>query len=290
MRGEPFLNRLFISKWYQSIPNLIGISCMSFITSATNRSSRGGSPGPSDANPRPPSPLVATPGSVGEGRLFRNFRVMFINGCSYEEWESIAAAQKISQLFQERIGQSVKVHYTYIPMNFKQVIHSVRWNIDPPGNDILLQSIRERLQHISKPPSQKPSRFGELEGGRLALVLHSGAGAYLKSIMRRLTPEERKKIDVITLGSACLFKKEDFHNAMNYIAHWDPFPRLAQFAESFWPRRYNAEVLSAGSVLQAPVLSHKFFRFPYQDALKKVVDMYLEEARRSAGPEPLPVT
>ena len=261
---------------------------MSFITSVTTCSSRGGSPGPSGASPRPPSPSEATPGSVGEGRLFRNFRVMFINGCSYEEWENIAAAEKISQLFQERIGQGIKVHYTYVPLNFKQVIHSVRWNIDPSGCDLLLQNIRERLRHIDKPPSEKPSKFGELKtGGRLSLVLHSGAGALLKSIMKKLTPEERKKIDVITLGSASLFKKEDFHNVMNFVAHWDPFPRLAQLAESLWPRRYNAEVLSAGSIMQMPVLSHKFFRFPYQEALKKVVDMYLEEARRNTGPEPL---
>ena len=251
---------------------------MSFFTAATTCSSRRGSPGPSSTSPTHKKPVQ---GSVGQGRLFTNFRIMFVNGCDYDECESQAAAEKISHLFRERVGAEVKVHYTHIPMTFRQAIDSLRWNIPHPASDFLLQSIRKRLLKPKTHQYQKPSTFGELKGGgRLALVLHSGGGALLKSIMAQLTPEERQKIDVITMGSAWIFKKGDFHKVKNFIAYWDPFPRLAQFATSLWPRQYHAETLPAGSLLQKPIISHKFFRGPYQGVLKQVIDKYVEKGLR----------
>ena len=244
---------------------------MNFLASIAAYFSSGG------ADPKPDSPAISPTaglGSVVQERLFRNFRVMFVNGCSYEEWENRAAAEKISKLFYERTGEAIKVHYTYVPITARQIVYSVRWNVDPPGGDILLNNIRKLLNRLD---AKKNSVRGELtSGGRLALVLHSGAGALLNSIMKRLTSEERKKIDVISLGSAHIFKKEDFHEVMNFVAYWDPFPRLVQFSESLWPRQYPEEVLPAGSILQLPVLAHKFFRFPYQDALRHVVEKYTQ--------------
>lgn len=263
---------------------------MTVFANATTCSSRGDSPGPSCPSPTPRSPNEPTRGSVGQARLFQNFRIMFLNGCYYEESESQAAAQKISQLFRERIGADIKVHYTHIPTTFSQAREVLRRNVEHPGSTFLLQTIQKRLKNIDHPRSHKPSAFSELEGGgRLALVVHSGGGVLLKSIMGQLTLKERQKIDVITMGSAWLFKKEDFHSVQNFIAYWDPVPRLAQLATSLWPRRYNAEVLPAGSPLQKPVISHKFFRGPYQGALKQVIDAYVDKGLLSTQPTPLSV-
>ena len=176
-------------------------------------------------------------------------------------------------------GKETEVYYTHAPITAREVVSYVRWNIDPPGGKLLLKNIRRQLKHLR---AQKDDALGEPKNiGRLALVLHSGAGALLSSIKERLTPKERKKIDVISFGSSCMFKKEDFHKALNFVAYWDPIPRLAQLVASPW--QSPEEILPAGSIWQVPVVVHTFLRPPYQEALGQVVRAYVQENTLSAA-------
>ena len=208
---------------------------------------------------RPPSPPLPCCGSVGNGRLAKNFQFLFVNGCSYEEWESQAAARRISTLFGEIAGKSIKIHYTYIPMNFSQVLSVIRGGGKIPGDDLLLTSIRTRLKKLkaSCRTTKTPQR-ALAACGRLAIFLHSGAGACFKSAMEHLTQKERKKIDVFGFGSAWLFKKEDFHDASNIIACWDPFPLLGQLLSGQRLNGSSIKVLQAGTTWQMPVASRDY--------------------------------
>lgn len=168
-------------------------------------------------------------------------------------------------------------------MDYSKVLDIIRQGKEPSGTDALLTCIRDRLKELDKPAKTENTfqniastpKFGS--GGRLAIVLHSGGGAFFNAVMGKLTEEERKKIDVIGLGAACLFDKKNFHNAINVVAYGDPFPKLAQIASGNWLSRSSPEVIPAGSRWQTPVLSHKFFNIPYQETLTKVVATYARE-------------
>lgn len=239
-------------------------------------------------------------GSVGKGWFADNVRFLFINGCAYEEWESKLAAQKISSLFGEVVGKDVRVHYTYLPMTFGQVIKAIRYEKEPEGCDVLLESIRERLQELHARDQKKAIDTEAIQNGhsilnggaRLCLVTHSGGGVFAEIALRKLTEKERLKIDVFSFGSPCLFKKCDYHNAQNAIAFGDPFPFLGWLISGM---RTSDHFVRAGSMLQMPVLSHKFLNKPYQVMLKKIVDMYAREVRKERplpplllGPTPAP--
>ena len=232
-------------------------------------------------------PVVAKTGSVGSGRFAKNFRLLFVNGCSYEEWESQAAAQRISKLFGKTVGKEIKVHYAYLPMTFGQVLDSIRHGIEPKGCDALLTSIREQLHELDTKMRQMAHESKALQlsrrmlvgGCRLAVFLHSGAGAFFKKVMEKLTLEERQKIDVFSFGSPWLFSKEDFHAALNAVACWDPFPLLGRLLSGQKCRSTSVPILQAGSSWQMPLVSHKFFNFPYQQALGKIAAMYADELK-----------
>jgi len=238
---------------------------------------------PITSSPSPPS--IPKSGFVGGGRFAKNFRLLFVNGCSYEEWESRAAAGRISKLFGRIVGKEIKVHYAYLPMTFAQVIGALRYGIEPQGCDVLLANIRERLQELNiitqkKIEGQLQDTCRLLTGGpRLAIFLHSGGGAFLKQAMEKLTREERQQIDVFGFGSACLFDKKDFHNVVNSVAYWDPFPLLGRVLSGHGFSGSSAPVMQVGSSWQMPVVSHKFFNLPYQKALEKIVETYANELK-----------
>jgi hypothetical protein len=242
--------------------------------------------GVSHSVPSAPLPIPKN-GCVGKGRCARNFRLLFVNGCSYEERESQAAASRISKLFGRIAGYDVKVHYSYLPMTFRHVVGAVCYGEEPSGCDSLLANIRARLKEIDPTHRQKALQkkaervcWRVLQGrGRLAIFLHSGAGAFFKKVMEKLTMDERKCIDVFSFGSAWLFNKEDFHNAANAVARWDPFPFLGRLVSGQWFLNSSTPVFQTGSFFQMPVVSHKFFNSSYQAALEKIVTTYAKEAK-----------
>lgn len=231
--------------------------------------------------------VTAHHGTVGKGCFARNFRFLFVNGVGYEEWESKAAALQISELFGKIVGFTIKGHYSYLPMTFSDVCRAIRYNEEPQGCDALLADIRKLLQKVT---TKIPKEFSHkkiscvcrsvLEGtGRLALFLHSGAGAFFKIVMNKLTHEERKHIDVFCFGSAWQFDKNDFHTVSNYEAYWDPFPLLGRLVSGQWFLSATTPLHPAGSLFQMPLWSHKFFRLPYQAKVQEIVGRYAKELR-----------
>ena len=288
-----------------SLLTILKVSKMRIVSSLLNVSGSGAGPAggidasdlPGPSAPQPVAEPVAKSGSVGTGRFAKNLRLLFVNGCSYEEWESQAAAQRISSLFGRTVGKDIRVHYAYVPMKFSHVVGAIRHGVEPQGCDLLLTTIRERLQEMDTTLRKKVSESHVMQVGRrmlaggcrLAIFLHSGGGAFFKKVMERLTSEERQKIDVFSFGSAWMFNKGDFHTVLNAVACWDPFPMLGRIVSGRWFPGPSAPIVRAGSSWQMPVVSHKFLHSPYQETLRKIVSMYVDEVRYEALLPPPPI-
>jgi hypothetical protein len=246
------------------------------------------SPGPSvGSTPAAESEAAVKNGSFGKGRFAKNVRMLFINGCDYEEGESKLAAQKISEQFEKTRGKQVRVHYIYLPMNFQKVKETLAKNTKPQNLDSLVLTIRQLLPHedahvqrsAADERAQTVARRVIKDGGRLVLFVHSGGGPYTQKALEELTPAEQGMIDVHTFGSPWLVKKGCLHGVHNHIAYGDPFPALGRWVSGQKIQGDETPVSPAGSRWNMPVRSHKFLQTAYQGAVLKIASEYEAEVR-----------
>jgi len=230
-----------------------------------------------------PIPDMPEHGFVGGDLFAKNVRILFVNGLRYNKNSCYRAAFHISQIF-----NSALVHYTYIPLTLPQIVQSIAYGSRPNGCQLLLQNIKQHLQELhnqksvvtlaqhrkTKDPEQKTLAGGE----RLIVIVHSGGGAMLEAIQNDLTEEERDRIDVISFGSAHLFRHDyQFRQVVNVVAHGDPVPYISdlfylvtrQLRELMKPPYYVGEPEN-----RIRLEHHSFLGDAYQETLKGLKEEY----------------
>jgi hypothetical protein len=191
-------------------------------------------------------------GSVGKGEFAKNVRIIFANGADYTKEECLNTCKVISDLFKS------KVHYTYFPMTPRQVIRTVTSGKKFEVCKELEENVKKRIKKVTSPK--------ENGAGRVIIIAHSAGGAVLG--LAELSEEEKKRIQVVSFGSARLFRPGEFGWVKNIVARCDVIPAIFS-ALAGWMLRFPAQVERVGPRWQMPFASHSFLNKTYQDALKR---------------------
>jgi len=192
------------------------------------------------------SPIIYS-GAVGVKKTKQ--KILFLNGSMYTHEGCKEAATKISEIFK------TKVDYLYIPMSISQVIWWLVTGREIEGSESLTNKIRESISKHEKK--------------NLLVIVHSGGGVILDRAKRELTGEERKKIDVVTIGSVRLFKEKGFHSVRNFAAQRDFVPGCSGlFSGAFF--HDEGPVERVGPKWQFPLTSHEIYQPHYIEALKSI--------------------
>lgn len=139
-------------------------------------------------------------------------RLLFINGIGSSPPKCQHTAEQISAVF-----DGAQVHYAFCPLSFFQVVAALATGWRSPSTARLLCVVRRHLSELSFQPNRQ-----------LVILAHSGGGTLLSSIRRCLTTDERRRITVITFGSASLIKPSlGFSSTLNFVANGDRVPRIA---------------------------------------------------------------
>ena len=208
---------------------------------------------------------LAVNGSVGEKDIFKNRRIIFVNGILNTSDDCLETANEISEIF----GGS-KIYFTYNPSHglmgdISNMIRGVFFGSFLYAATKLAENIQERIQDL---------KSGKIEGGpkekrRVILLAHSGGGVILKLAMSLLSVKEMKKISVYTFGSGVVFSDDNFHKATNYISKSDPIPLISHLLQGhlLW---YPGKVEHLGTYLNYPGSTHKLLSCDYKEALVQV--------------------
>lgn len=158
---------------------------------------------------RSPENIAAQNGTFGTGEKFEDMRVIFINGI-YDKTEAVQRSAKIvSDIFQK-----TNVHFTHSSTSgyLSGCVEALRgflgWDIPPVG--ALVANIRLRLDEIK-----------DQKDGKVVILAHSKGGIVLDLVKKHLTPEERSKLKVYTLGSAIILQANSFGSVKNYVNSGD---------------------------------------------------------------------
>lgn len=265
--------------------------------------------------PIPPSPIAFQPqerefiaGFRGDESTppARNYRILFINGIRYEHDRAADAAYAVSKVF-----HNMRVDYAYLKLNAGIVRDVLKGNKSPHyrthiiplathirklilegENSLRKDDDEDSLSTASDPVQRATSSDSQISSfskrriyalkdsldttsSKVVIVVHSGGAALLKAALSLLSPQTRKKIDVITLGGAYQFGSSDVGKAYNIIHMNDWVPTFSWLcSKDVAP---DAAIEYVGSRLSIPMSGHAFFSPEYQGALKRIMTAYFRQ-------------
>lgn len=113
-------------------------------------------------------------------------------------------------------------------------------------------------------------------GGKIIHYAHSIGGTDTYTAKTLLTPEERKMIHVITLGSATMIPDLDFASVTNYVSMRDGVSYLDPlgFFGGFFDDESN--IIYLGSLHGIPVIDHLLVMQTYIEVMKLLGEQFLE--------------
>jgi hypothetical protein len=217
-------------------------------------------------------------GSVGHKQFADNARILFINGVGSREEHCREKASLISDIFDH-----CKVDYVYVPLTFSSACTSLQNRSRPRGGQIVLDTINRMNAEIRGlvPPANIPLTHKILEGGeRIICIVHSGGGATFRSIADSIPPAVRERIDLISFGSANLFRTGTFRSVRNIVASNDPIPLVGSLIT------HDARgLLDRGTILtptqlgENSIQSHQFMSATYRTTLHSLRWEYEDERK-----------
>jgi len=232
-----------------------------------------------------PIPQLPACGHIGGNLYAKNVRILFINGVGYSKNSSARAAKRISTIF-----GNCSVHYTFVPLSYAKVVQAIAYGKESIGCDLLLQNIKMHLRELKK---QKPDVLISshrdqdqdkqnnnilIGNSRLILFAHSGGGAMVEAIQKKLTRAEKQHIDIISFGSAHLFRHNcGFNRVINIVARGDPVPYISDSLYRY--TRKLRELLKVPRFVGHRVTMiqrerHRFLGDVYTRALKSIKEEY----------------
>lgn len=184
-------------------------------------------------------------GVVGKGEISDKVRVSMVNGILNYRGEYVKMVAFFSQ-----VHGDVNIHYIYRP--------SSGWAADLFGCvPSKLGFISSRSRIIARTWKKLIREMGGPgEGGLIIHYAHSIGGAETNNAKRLLTPEERKMIRVVTLGSATLIPDGDFHSVSNYVSwrdgvcYFDPIGYIRALLN------HDTNIYFVGSPWGIPIIDH----------------------------------
>ena len=188
--------------------------------------------------------------------LYSNVRLIYNCGMMTSKQKQIQQAEKVSEFF------NTNVHIMHNPCNGfpKAIGKSIGL-----GLGFETKSVKETVKLVR----QKIEELGGVNGGGLVVLLgYSQAGMVNYRSMQQLTPEERKMIKVITLGSQKIIPREGLADAINYANSLDLIPLIGNFSDYCKGRISNNSNLVIIKNKSSPLWQHDFFDPGYQKSIK----------------------
>lgn len=218
-------------------------------------------------------------GTVGKKLVAANIKILFVNGVGTTHEACRRMASSISRIFSDSY-----VHYTYMPLRYDQVIRTIMFGHRPSACDLLLANIRERLHELAdapRAPSDTDRRIAVASSRaleqpqKLILFVHSGGGAMLEAIREELTADERRQMEVYSLGSAHLFSPaEGFDTVKNAVAGGDPVPAMCRLVDR---RVYPlGDAWNVGQWALFNIANHSLLSDIYQLAIWQIRENYAQ--------------
>jgi len=213
-------------------------------------------------------------GSVGSKRFADNLRILFVNGIGTSHDECRNKCRSISQIF----GDS-RVDYAYLPLTIPDVVNAL--NPESKSNSQLLKKIQTLLAELkpwSQPHTEQKTNNYLMGGPRLLIIAHSGGGAEIKTLMKELPAQNRDLIDIVSLGSAHLFRpKEGWRKTDNFVARTDPIPFICSCIAGNLRSLIHQATHYIGREQESIGEAHGFLNPTYQRALQRIASTYKKE-------------
>jgi hypothetical protein len=214
---------------------------------------------------------------VGHRYFADNARIIFVNGVGSREHHCRENAEHISKIF-----DNSRVDYVYVPLAIAAAGAAIAGHTEPDGGTLLLHTILDCDDDLESlrplPPDQRASRI--LKGGeRIICFVHSGGGATFESIKDKIPPEVLDRIDLLSFGSAQLFRPDGFRNVHNFVAANDVVPALSSLVSGNIRALFDSVVTRQAPVLdkETSVESHQFLSQTHQSALAQLLHDYTAE-------------
>lgn len=205
-------------------------------------------------------------GLFGFGEVDDKVRVTFINGILNRSRDCMENAQSIS-----KTHGGVNVHYVYRRTN--------GW-----AND-LLNGVPDRFGILSPQASLLANKWKELiaemggtnSGGIIIHYAHSIGASDTWNARTLLTPEEKKLVRVVTIGSPFMIHKDGLHSVVNYVSVRDGVSYLDPFGFYNGCCDEDSNVVLLGSWKDGcPLIDHPLSTVTYQALLHKLGKEFIE--------------
>lgn len=206
-------------------------------------------------------------GVVGKGEVSDRVRITFINGIlnSCEDCKENAG-------FLSEWHGGVNVHYIYRPTE--------GWSGD------MISSAMVKLGYLTPQACEMVRVWRQLidemggpkNGGTIIHYAHSIGGSETWNAKNMLTPEEKKMIHVITVGSPSMIHKNGLYSVDNYVSVRDGVCLLDPVGYIRGHFRDDAQVVFVGSWFGVPFVDHELSSTAYRTVIlelgKKFVETY----------------
>ena len=207
---------------------------------------------------------------VGDTQFAENARIIYVNGVGSREERCQSLARQVSSTF-----DNCRVDYVYGPLTFIDAYKAVKEHTEPEGASLLLHTLLQLHEELNSYTPPSPSTRGQrflAEGERIICILHSGGGAAFESIRSRIPRQVLERIDLITFGSAQVFRKEDgFRSVRNIVGTNDAIPFITSMGTGQVSALIDAPIRFTQRLDEEnPIDSHQFSSETYKHALEQV--------------------
>lgn len=204
-------------------------------------------------------------GVSGKGEVSDRVRLTFINGILNTCEDCKENADFLSQMH-----GGVNVHYIYRPTE--------GWSEDMFSSAMVkLGYLTPQALEMVKVWRQLIEEMGGPEnGGTIIHYAHSIGGSETWNAKNMLTPEEKKMIHVITIGSPSMIHKNGLYSVDNYVSVRDGVCLLDPVGYIRGHFRDDARVVFVGSWLGMPIIDHQLNSETYQKVIQEIGKKFVE--------------
>lgn len=187
-------------------------------------------------------------GIFGKGEFNSNVRITAINGILNLRHDCISTIAKLSDAH-----GGINIHYVFHPTGgwgsdmFNAAL--AKMSYISPQVKLLAKTWRELIQEMG----------GTENGGEIIHYAHSIGGTHTDLAKSLLTPEEKKMIHVITVGSASMITNTGFGSVVNYVSRRDGVGGISYILSLFQSPASNeaSQVMIVGSHFEGwPLIDH----------------------------------
>jgi RHS repeat-associated protein len=206
---------------------------------------------------------------LGKSELSLMERIIIFNGILVDKLSAFQAASDISG---RHGGNNVHGMYNATHGFLTDVFEVLCQKFGIPTNSVnkAVKLLRQQIGEVG----------GEGGGGRVTCYAHSQGGEILYQALEKLSPQERKMIHVVTMGSARMIPQIGLGSATNYVSCRDAVPFVSDpygiLLACFGRRDYNVRFLGSSNW---PCIDH----FMAGETYSKVIDTQGKEFKVRAG-------